>query len=62
MNVFQRQLLLDGKSLAELADLAGCRRSLDYYGGPLTAPQRVSAEEFERTMAQVNRDRRRELK
>ena|ERR1039457_2283891 len=32
MNVFQRQLLLEGKSLAELADLEGRRQPLDYYG------------------------------
>ena len=31
MNVFQR-LLLEGKSLAELADLEGRRQPLDYYG------------------------------
>ena len=32
MNVFQRQLLLEGKSLAELADLEERRQPLDYYG------------------------------
>ena len=55
MNAFQRQLLIGGKSLAELVDLNGRKAApgLDYYGGPLAPPQRVSAEEFERTMADL---------
>ena len=32
MNIFQRQLLIEGKSLAELPDLEGRRQPLDYYG------------------------------
>jgi hypothetical protein len=55
MNIFQKQLLLKGRSLSELPDLSG--RRCDY--GPLATPQRVTAEEFERTMAEIHQKKRR---
>ncbi len=42
MNIFQKQLVMGGKSLAELPDLEGKR-----YLRPLTPPAKVSIEEFE---------------
>jgi hypothetical protein len=49
VNVFQKQLLINGKPLADLPDLlAKCQ-----YYGPLEPPRRVSAEEFERDMREA---------
>ena len=53
MNIFEKQLLINGRSLAELPDLEGRCRPEAY--GPLAAPQRVTAEEFERTTAEIRR-------
>lgn len=44
MNIFQKQLIINNKSLAELPDLFG-----SYWNyGPLPAPQKVTIEEFEK--------------
>lgn len=48
MNIFQKQLLINGRSLAELADLDGIEKPEPY--GPIEPPRRISAEEFERDM------------
>jgi hypothetical protein len=58
MNAFEKQLLINGKSLAELPDLFGCYRPDAY--GPLVAPQKVSGEDFLNDMAAI-RNRRREV-
>ena len=56
VNIFQKQLLLNGTPLAHLPDLEGRCRPEAY--GPLAAPRRVTAEEFERTMAEIRRERK----
>lgn len=57
MNIFQKQLLINGASLASLPDLEGKQR--DY--GRIEPPAKISAEEFERTMADIREDTRRFL-
>lgn len=47
MNAFQKQLVIGGKSLAELPDLAGKR-----HASKLVPPAKVSVEELEATQHQ----------
>lgn len=53
MNLFQKQLLIGGKTLFERAKypVKGPLDCSRYQGDP--APHRVSAEEFERTMKEI---------
>lgn len=45
MNIFQKQLIIDGKSLAELPNLEGY-----VWENEITPPSKVSIEEFENSM------------
>ena len=52
MNIFQKQLMIGDKSLAELPDLDGKR-----YARKITPPARVSVEEFEATQCATDDDK-----
>jgi hypothetical protein len=60
VNIFQKQLIAsDGKLFMDKPSLDGKRRTRDSYGGSPPAPQKVAVEEFERTMRNLTKPRKR---